>query len=114
MASGGDVDVVSKLEKAISYACGILGYEKLRDFQKEGVAAVLKDQDVFVAKPTGSGKSLIFQLVPFATDFIHKFDSLRSPPALTFLPHFVPGYDFNQKPKCSTRYNFHTTEHIDF
>ena len=60
MASGGDVDVVSKLEKAISYACGILGYEKLRDFQKEGVAAVLKDQDVFVAKPTGSGKSLIF------------------------------------------------------
>ena len=75
MASGADVDVVSKLEKAISYACGILGYEKLRDFQKEGVAAVLKDQDVFVAKPTGSGKSLIFQLVPFATDFIHKFDS---------------------------------------
>ena len=92
MASGGDVDVVSKLEKAISYACGILGYEKLRDFQKEGVAAVLKDQDVFVAKPTGSGKSLIFQLVPFATDFIHKFDS--EGPGLN-LATLMNNYHFN-------------------
>eukprot|EP00794_Sanderia_malayensis_P008486 gene8486-9392_t len=45
-----------------------LGYEKLEDFQRDDVLAVLRGQDVFVAAPTGLGKSLIFQLIPFAVE----------------------------------------------
>eukprot|EP00112_Aurelia_sp_Birch-Aquarium-sp1_P017156 Seg3958.4 transcript_id=Seg3958.4/GoldUCD/mRNA.D3Y31 product="ATP-dependent DNA helicase RecQ" protein_id=Seg3958.4/GoldUCD/D3Y31 len=50
----------------VSFACDKLGYEKLEDFQRNGVLAVLQGQDVFIAAPTGSGKSLIFQLILFA------------------------------------------------
>ena len=55
-------------EDCVSFACNKLGYEKLEDFQRDGVFAVLQDQDVFVAAPTGSGKSLIFQLILFAME----------------------------------------------
>ena len=40
----------------------VFGFPKLRPFQKEVVEAMLDDKDVFVISPTGSGKSLCFQL----------------------------------------------------
>ena len=50
----------------ISVAGNRLGHENLEVFQRDAVQAVLKGQDVFVSAPTGSGKSLIFQVLPFA------------------------------------------------
>ena len=55
---------------AINFAAKQLGYDSLREHQIQGAASLLRGKDTFVAKPTGSGKSLIFFLVPFATDFI--------------------------------------------
>ena len=44
----------------------LAGHENLEVFQRDAVQAVLKGQNVFVSAPTGSGKSLIFQVLPFA------------------------------------------------
>src|SRR3954453_17836497 len=40
----------------------IFGYDRFRDGQAEIVVAVLAGEDVFAVMPTGSGKSLCFQL----------------------------------------------------
>eukprot|EP00794_Sanderia_malayensis_P020868 gene20868-22920_t len=55
---------------AISFAGLKLGYDSLREHQIEGATSILRGKDTFVAKPNGSGKSLIFFLVPFAVDFL--------------------------------------------
>ena len=36
------------------------------------MTAILEEQDVFIAQPTGSGKSAVCQLAPFAND-LHEF-----------------------------------------
>lgn len=51
---------------AIENASKFLGINTIKDFQLEAATAALLGKDVFVAKPTGSGKSLVFQLLPFA------------------------------------------------
>ena len=40
----------------------VFGFNKLRPFQEDVFKAMIKNQDVFVISPTGSGKSLCFQL----------------------------------------------------
>ena len=40
----------------------IFGFDSLRPFQKEVVESMLKKKDILVISPTGSGKSLCFQL----------------------------------------------------
>src|ERR1700741_914514 len=40
----------------------VFGYDSFRDGQAEIVMAVLAGEDVFAVMPTGSGKSLCFQL----------------------------------------------------
>ena len=51
---------------AIENASKFLGINTIKDFQLEAATAALLGKDVFVAKPTGSGKSLVFQILPFA------------------------------------------------
>ena len=46
-------------------ASRVLGFTELQDFQRKAAVAVLDGKDVFVAMPTGSGKSLAFQVLPF-------------------------------------------------
>ncbi|MBT5933783.1 DNA helicase RecQ [Sulfurimonas sp.] len=40
----------------------IFGHNNFRDFQEEGVDAILNNQDLLMILPTGGGKSLVFQL----------------------------------------------------
>ena len=42
----------------------------MRDYQKKTVKAYLSLRDVFVSAPTGAGKSLSFELAPYAFDFL--------------------------------------------
>ena len=51
---------------AIENSSKFLGINTIKDFQLEAATAALLGKDVFVAKPTGSEKSLVFQLLPFA------------------------------------------------
>ena len=40
----------------------VFGFDELREFQKDVVQSMLNDDDILVISPTGSGKSLCFQL----------------------------------------------------
>eukprot|EP00794_Sanderia_malayensis_P014768 gene14768-16308_t len=56
----------TSFDEIIENAASVLGCNKLRDFQRSAAAGILKGHDVLVSQPTGSGKSLTFQLLPFA------------------------------------------------
>ena len=46
-----------------------LNFENIRENQRKVVEAYLSGRDVLMISPTGSGKSLIFHMAPFAIDF---------------------------------------------
>lgn len=45
----------------------LFGIKELKEEQKKGTQAIVNGSDVFISQPTGYGKSLIFQMVPFVT-----------------------------------------------
>ena len=47
-----------------------MGYQSLRDGQQEVIEAYLKGKDVFFCSPTGSGKSLCYEIAPYIFDFV--------------------------------------------
>ena len=57
------------MEEAFAFAAAKLQVNTLNGHQKQAVRAVL-EKDVFVCLPTGFGKSLCFQSVPFIYDFL--------------------------------------------
>ena len=57
---------------AIENASKFIGIDTIKDFQLGAATAALLGKDVFVAKPTGSGKSLVFQILLFAHFELHK------------------------------------------
>ncbi len=46
------------------------GHDRLKPVQVEAVQAIINGQDVFVNVPTGYGKSLVYQVLPFCASFI--------------------------------------------
>jgi len=62
---------IGSIAKAIKEASKAMGYHVLRDYQKKTVEAYLSGRDVFVSAPTGAGKSLTFELAPYAFDCLH-------------------------------------------
>ena len=46
------------VEEALAYAVAKLGYQSLKEEQKETVKAFVEGNDVFVSLPIGFGKSL--------------------------------------------------------
>ena len=55
----------SSFDEAVDNEAKSLGCNKLRDFQRNAPVGILKGNDVLVSQPTGSGKSMTFQLLPF-------------------------------------------------
>ena len=53
-----------ELKTVLANVCERLGYSTLRPEQAEAVSAFAGGKDVFVALPTGSGKSLCFAILP--------------------------------------------------
>ena len=62
------MDEAMDLETAILESAKDLGYPYLKEKQKEAVKSLMKGNDVFVALPTGYGKSVIFAVLPSAFD----------------------------------------------
>ena len=60
--------MAERLEMSVESAKNALKIEKLREYQKSAVIAVLQGKDVFLSQPTGAGKSLVYQMLPFAVE----------------------------------------------
>ncbi|XP_028419193.1 uncharacterized protein LOC114544901, partial [Dendronephthya gigantea] len=62
-------DMASIIE-AIDKAKTSVGYSELKEYQQNTVQAYLSNRDVFVSAPTGAGKSLAFELAPYAFEHL--------------------------------------------
>lgn len=58
--------------EAVGRARKLLGLPEnyLKQYQENAVIDLLRGKDTFVAQPTGAGKSLVYQLLPLASDFL--------------------------------------------
>ena len=71
---------MSEFSAAVAYALSCLQQEHivLKDEQLEVLQELYRGNDVFVWFPTGYGKSICYQLLPFLFD--HKLKRTSSPP----------------------------------
>lgn len=58
----------SLVTRAVEEGLHQLGYEMIKPEQLAAVESLLKGDDVFLSVPTGFGKSLVYQLLPFCSD----------------------------------------------
>ena len=65
-----EVSVEARFSSSLSYALSCLKCEqmKLKDKQVEAIRAVYDGEDVFLWLPTGYGKSVCYQAIPFLFD----------------------------------------------
>ena len=63
------------IEESILHAARRLGNHDLREQQLHAAKKFLQGNDVFVSLPTGSGKSLICAVLPFAFDHLRGSES---------------------------------------
>ena len=68
---------MEKVKDAITYGAKKCGYSQVREQQsqvreqqRQVAEAYLSGRDVFMSAPTGSGKSLTFEIAPYAFDFL--------------------------------------------
>ena len=65
---------VSRLDslqrRAIEASKAVLDIEEVRPYQLDAPLGLMDGRDVLVAQPTGSGKSVVYQLLPFAFDIL--------------------------------------------
>ena len=57
---------LSLMKKAVDLAKTFLHLDHLSEFQEQALTVILEERDVFIPQPTGSGKSAVYQLAPFA------------------------------------------------
>ena len=71
---------MDEFNSGLSYALSCLkfGDLKLKDKQREAIKAVYDGKDVFLWLPTGYGKSICYQALPFLFDFKLKRTTLPS------------------------------------
>ena len=58
----------SRLQAILTKVANTIGYRELRPKQFEVISEFIRGRDVFVALPTGSGKSLCYSILPRAFD----------------------------------------------
>ena len=63
-----------KLQKAFKFLQKLFGLNALYQHQQDGLTAVLSGKDCFIAQPTGSGKSFIYQSLPIFFDIMGKIN----------------------------------------
>jgi len=56
---------MENVEDALDFGLRKLEYSQLREGQRKVVEAYLSGRDVVFCSPTGSGKSLCFEIAPF-------------------------------------------------
>ena len=54
--------------RAIEFGLNKLGFKSIRENQRKVIEAYLAGRDVLMIAPTGSGKSLTFQISPYVID----------------------------------------------
>lgn len=59
---------LAQIMAAVNKAAGALKFEHLKPQQQEAIATFVQGNDVFVALPTGFGKSVMFGLLPTVFD----------------------------------------------
>ena len=69
----------SEIQAAVEASAYRLGFQHLREEQKEAVVSFVSGKDVLVLLPTGSGKSLCYSLLPWT------FDKLRQTPNMSIV-----------------------------
>ena len=74
MAASGELDK----EELIREVTRSLGYKDLKKEQKDAIMYFISSRDVFVALPTGFGKSLIYGCLPHLFDRLKKLDEPSS------------------------------------
>lgn len=70
-AAGAAVSARESFEDALSYSLGVLGLSppSLKEEQRSAIWSMHQGRDVFVCLPTGYGKSLCYQTLPFVMDY---------------------------------------------
>ena len=63
-------DIMWPVKEALKVAQQVSGYETLKKHQQQAIEAYLCGKDVFLSTPMGEGKSLTFELAPFALDYM--------------------------------------------
>ena len=58
-------EIILEMEEALQYGADRLGHSVLYKEQKAAITSALQGKDVFITLPTGYGKSLVYQALPF-------------------------------------------------
>lgn len=85
------------IDESIQSSLPRFGHQSLKPAQIEAIHAVLTGKDVFVSVPTGYGKSLIYQLLPFCAASLIPKTSQAVPCVLVLSPLTALMYDQNKK-----------------
>jgi superfamily II DNA helicase RecQ len=69
-----DTSVETLIDNVIPHSLQVLGYESVRAHQEVVLKELLspRPKDCLFIAPTGNGKSLIFEALPFASSYIRK------------------------------------------
>lgn len=65
-------------ERSFKAVCNLFHIENLKDYQKDCLRYLSQGKDCFVCQPTGSGKSVIFQALPFFVHFLKNDKNLSN------------------------------------
>ena len=57
--------MMAEVDNIIDAAGEKFGFAEIKDHQRDGLKALIEGKDVFVAQPTGYGKSAIFHMAPY-------------------------------------------------
>ena len=74
------------IDQVITNVGSCLGYEQVKEEQRQGVKAIIDGRDVFVAQPTGYGKSAIYQMAPFVKSTMDLLRDSHSDSVSSLLP----------------------------
>ena len=60
------------IEEAVIFSVAKVGYANIRQHQKDVLVNALSGKDCLFVAPSGSGKSLIFEALPFGLQYIRE------------------------------------------